>query len=197
MPKVVFFVLAAAAQAGTGGEDVGLLMAQVRGLREQVAVLDQQLRRRDESLAQMGQDLRALGTEVGSLKDRLTSPVAPAFIGGPPPPSDTLGVAKAVVFAPRIEADMARRRELVLVKLRRIEAQEIKRVGEVELGSEGSVDLPIDQNGALYMADWSTAEGASFNLMLRDGASGQVVATVQVKPLQSQGRFLFVGYRID
>ena len=57
--------------------------------------------------------------------------------------------------------------------------------------------LPIDQNGALYLVEWSTTDGQSYNLVLRDGASGQPAATVPVKPLQSQGRFVFVGYRVE
>jgi hypothetical protein len=58
-------------------------------------------------------------------------------------------------------------------------------------------DLPIDQNGALYLVEWSTTDGQSYNLVLRDGASGQPAATVPVKPLQNQGRFVFVGYRVE
>ena len=196
--------LAAQAPVAQGGEDVMRLTgelvrlaAEVRGLREQLAVQELAMRKRDESLAQLGQEVHALTADVAGLKDRPASPVSAAFIAGPPQPSDAMGVAKAMVFAPRFEADLARRRELVSVRVRRIEAGEIKRVGEVELGSEPSVELPLDQNGALYVADWSTTEGASFNLVLRDGASGQVAATAQVKPQQSQGRFLFVGSRID
>jgi len=34
-------------------------------------------------------------------------------------------------------------------------------------------------------------------LQLKDGASGQVTATVHVRPQQSGGRFLFVGYRLE
>jgi hypothetical protein len=187
-----------------GGEDVMRLAGEVvrlalevRGLREQLALMDLALKKRDEALAQMGQELHAVGADMGALKDRLVSPVAAAFIAGPPPSSDAVGVAKAVVFAPRVEADLARRREIVSLRVRRIEAGEIKRVSEVELGGEPGVDLPLDQNGALYIVDWSTTEGATFNLVLRDGISGQAAATVQVKLQQSQGRFLFVGCRID
>ena len=196
--------LAAQAPAAQGGEDVMRLTgelvrlaAEVRGLREQLALQELVLRKRDESLALLGQEMHALTADVAALKDHPASAVAAAFIAGPPQPSDAMGVAKSMVFAPRIEADLARRRELVSVRVRRIEAGEIRRVGEVELGSESGVDLPLDQNGALYVAEWSTTEGASFNLVLRDGASGQVAATAQVKPQQSQGRFLFVGSRID
>jgi hypothetical protein len=195
--------LAAQAPAAQGGEDVMRLTgdlvrlaAEVRGLREQLALQELALRKRDEGLAQMSQEMHALASDVAGLKDRPAS-VSAAFIAGPPQPSDAMGVAKAMVFAPRVEADLARRRENVSLRVRRIEAGEIKRVGEVELGSESSVELPLEQNGALYVVEWSTTEGASFNLVLRDGASGQVAASAQVKPQQSQGRFLFVGSRID
>jgi len=40
------------------------------------------------------------------------------------------------------------------------------------------VDLPIDQSGALYLVEWSTSEGHVYNLVLRDGASGQLAASV-------------------
>jgi hypothetical protein len=59
------------------------------------------------------------------------------------------------------------------------------------------VDLPIDQSGALYVVEWSTAEGHVYTLLLRDGASGQPAASVPVRDKQSEGRFVFVGYRVD
>jgi hypothetical protein len=59
------------------------------------------------------------------------------------------------------------------------------------------VDLPIDQNGALYLVEWSTSEGHAYNLVLRDGASGQPAASVPVRERQSEGRFALVGYRVD
>jgi hypothetical protein len=71
-------------------------------------------------------------------------------------------------------------------------------VAEVELTSDApSVDLPLDQNGALYLVEWLTAEGQTYNLVLRDGASGQPAASAPVKALQAQGRFVFVGYRVE
>ena len=74
----------------------------------------------------------------------------------------------------------------------------VRTLGEVELVPEAtSVDLPLDQNGALYLVEWSTSDGHAYNLVLRDGASGQPAATVPVRPLQSQGRFVFVGYRVE
>jgi hypothetical protein len=45
--------------------------------------------------------------------------------------------------------------------------------------------------------EWSTSDGNAYFLQLKDGASAQTVAQVQVKQLQSQGRFIFVGYRVD
>ncbi|MGH6784244.1 MAG: hypothetical protein ACREBP_06410, partial [Sphingomicrobium sp.] len=119
------------------------------------------------------------------------------FMAAPPPSSDAVGVAKTVVFAPRIEPDTTKRRDLVILKVRRVEAGGVQLVGERELGNEDGVDLPIDQNGALYIVDWSTAEGQPYNLILRDGTSGQAAASAQVRIQQIQGKFIFVGYRAE
>jgi hypothetical protein len=71
-------------------------------------------------------------------------------------------------------------------------------VAEVELTPDASaVDLPIDQSGALYLVEWATSEGHVYNLVLRDGASGQPAASVPVKEKQNEGRFALVGYRVD
>jgi len=117
-------------------------------------------------------------------------------MAAPPPSSDAVGVAKTVVFAPRIEADTLKRRDLVILKVRRVDASGVQLIGERELGEEG-VDLPIDQNGALYIVDWSTTEGPTYNLVLRDGTSSQTAATAQVRVQQTQGKFIFVGYRAE
>ena len=71
-------------------------------------------------------------------------------------------------------------------------------VADLEIGSDTTgVDLPIDQNGAVYLLEWATSEGFNYNLVLRDAATGRSAALVQVKQLQNTGRFLFVGYRLD
>ena len=85
----------------------------------------------------------------------------------------------------------------MFLRVKRVEPGRLQPVGDAELGNDGVAVLPIDQNGALYVVDWSTSEGHTYDLVLRDGASGQPAATVQVRPLQSQGRFVFVGYRFD
>ena len=140
----------------------------------------------------------ALGEDLGSLKDRLTTSVAGPFLSGPPPSSDAVGVAKVAVFAPRLEIDAARRHDLLQVRVRRVEPGAVRVVGDVDFTSDQpGVDLPVDQNGALYVLEWSTSEGHAYSLSLRDGASGQTAAVVQVKPLQSKGRFIFVGYRVE
>jgi hypothetical protein len=144
----------------------------------------------------MAGHVRAVQSDVADIKGRPVPPASP-FMGGPPPSSDTVGVAKTVVFAPRVEADNTRRRDLVKIRVRRLEAGGSRFVGEVELGSDGFVDLPIDQNGGLYVADWSTTDGQTFTLILRDGATGQEAASAKVQTLQSQGHFLFVGYRLE
>lgn len=177
--------------------DLGPLVGELRGLRQQVALLELAVRQRDASLEEMRTQLRALGSDLAEAKERSTPPPSGPFIGGPPLPSDAVGVAKAVVFAPRLEGDNVRRRDLVKVRVRRVEPGGFRTVGEVELGADGFVDLPIDQNGALYLADWSTGDGQAFTLILRDGATHQEAASAKVKTLQAEGHFLFVGYRLQ
>jgi hypothetical protein len=192
----------ARAQARPG--DVGDVMAEVLELRRQVAGLHLVLRQRDEMLDGMRKELRGVGDEVQALKERVAPPVALPFLSGPPPSTDSVGVAKVAVFAPRVAVDSARRHDIVFLQVRRVEAGGIRQVADVELGGDVlAADLPIDQNGALYIVDWKTSEGQTYNLLLRDGAGGpealggQPAASVQVKPLQSQGRFIFVGYRVE
>jgi hypothetical protein len=79
-----------------------------------------------------------------------------------------------------------------------VEPGALRVLGDLDFTSDqAGVDLPVDQNGALYVLEWSTSEGHTYTLSLRDGASGQTAAVVQVKPLQSKGRFIFVGYRVE
>jgi hypothetical protein len=176
--------------------DVGPMLAELRGLRQQMSLLDLAVRERDAALDEMRTQLRALGTELAEVKERSTPLPSSPFIAGPSLSSDSVGVAKAVVFAPRLEGDNIRRRDLVKVRVRRVEPGALRPVGEVELGLDGFVELPIDQNGALYVADWSTTDGQTFTLVLRDGASNQEAASVKVKPEQAEGHFFFVGYRL-
>lgn len=182
--------------------------AESRELQRQVGVLQGALSQQAEQTAALRKTLTALTKELGELSqalsgvaDRSAAP-AVAFLAGPPASTDAVGVAKGAVFAPRIAVDSARRHDLITLKVRRMEADGIRPVGEVELGrDEQAVDLPLDRNGALYVVDWAAGEGNSFDLMLRDGAggaeSGLPAATVRVKPFQGQGRFLFVGYRVE
>lgn len=173
------------------------LLVELRRIEGRLAMLEAGLRGRDEAGETLRGEIRALRSDLAGLTQR-SAPVSGPFLSAPPLASDSVGVAKAAVFAPRVDADPQRRRDTVLLKLRRIEARELVSVGELELSpDQTSADLPVDVSGGLYVADWSTSEGHSYTLTLRDGASGQPVATVQVKPLESHGRFLFVGYRLD
>lgn len=176
--------------------DLGPLLGEMRGLRQQMALLEVAVRQRDAALDEMRAQMRTLATDLSDAKERGAPPPSGPFIGGPPTPSDAVGIAKAVVFAPRLEGDNVRRRDLVKVRVRRVETAGFRTVGEVELGADGFVDLPIDQNGALYVADWSTGDGQTFALILRDGATLQEAASAKVKPLQAEGLFFFVGYRL-
>jgi len=195
----VAVVAVALAAAPAAAQEVPTLAREVSRLRGEVALLQSQVLRRDEALEGIRKDMRSLAEEVGGLKDRLAPPtLSGPFLAAPPPSSDSVGVAKVAVFAPRVEVDSARRHDLVTLRVKRIEAGGAKAVGETELGTDQlGVDVPIDQSGALYVVDWSTSEGLSYSLLLKDGASGQTAATVQVKPLQNEGRFIFAGYRLD
>ena len=175
------------------------MLGEIGRLRGRVAFLEEQLRQRDEMLAGMGKDLKALADALGDVKERLgPAPLGGPFLDAPPPPSDTVGVAKQVVLQPRLEIDSSVRHDLVSLRLRRIETGGVRSVADLEIGSDTlGVDLPIDQNGAVYLLEWSTSEGFNYNLVLRDAATGRSAALAQVKQLQNSGRFLFVGYRLD
>ncbi len=173
------------------------LPSEVRRLRTEVALLQETQRARDEFLEKVRQELVGVRDDVRDLRER-PQPVAAPFLAGPPASSDRLGVAKGAVFAPRVEVDSFLRHDTVLLKLRRVEASAVRTVAEVELTPDASgVDLPIDQSGALYLVEWSTSEGHVYNLVLRDGASGQPAASVPVKEKQNEGRFVLVGYRVE
>lgn len=188
------FLLGTQAPAETGD-----LVAEIGRLRGQVAFLETQLHKKDEALDALRKDIHALGDEVGGLREKLSPPpLAGPFLAAPPPSSDAVGVAKVAVFDPRVEVDATRRHDAVSFRVRRIEAGALKPVGDVDLGSDqDGIDLPLDQNGALYVVDWSTSEGSTFALVLKDGASRLPVATVQVKQYQKEGRFILVGYRLE
>lgn len=190
-------VLAALLAPQAPAPEDSALRAEVERLQGTVKSLERKARERDEALDALKVDLKALEGGVTELRSRPVTPPSGPFMAAPPPSSDAVGVAKTVVFAPRIEVDTLKRRDLVILKVRRVEASGVQLVGEKELASEEGVDLPIDQNGALYIVEWSTTEGQAYNLLLRDGTSGQTAATAQVRLQQTQGKFIFVGYRAE
>lgn len=188
-------VLAVAQQTPPAENEVSArVLADVRGLRQQVAALELQLRTTAERLDQLRDSTAEVQTGLGEVKAKIQDPAAIPFMSAPPESSATVGVAKTVVFSPRVEADPVRRRDTVTLSVKRVETGGSRPLGETMLSGESSVALPLDRAGALYVVEWSTADGQTFDLLLRDGVTGQVAATVQVRPLQSQGRFLFVGY---
>jgi hypothetical protein len=176
--------------------EVSALLAELAHVQSKVTALETMVRQRDEALDAMKGDLKLVEAGVTELRSRSAIVPSVPFTAAPPLSSDAVGVAKTVVFAPRIEVDTLKRRDIVNLKVRRVEAGGAHLIGEKELGEEG-VDLPVDQNGALYIVEWSTTEGQTYNLLLRDGASGQTAATAQVRIQQTQGKFLFVGYRLE
>jgi hypothetical protein len=191
-------LLLAAPQSRDDGAGMAIEMrsvsAQVAALRFEMTAFRLGMKERLEAIEAVKTDLAAMREEAR--RDRAS--VAGPFLSSPPAGSDSLGVAKGAVFAPRVEAESPRRRDTILLKVKRIEPGAVRTVGEVEFPPDGVfAELPIDQNGGLYLVEWSTTDGHSYNLVLRDGASGQPAATVPVKPLQSQGRFVFVGYRVE
>ncbi|HVD76572.1 MAG TPA: hypothetical protein VNH43_03135 [Vicinamibacteria bacterium] len=190
-------VLAALLAPQAPAPEDSALRAEVERLQGTVKSLERKARERDEALDALKVDLKAVEGGVTELRSRPVTPPSGPFMAAPPPSSDAVGVAKTVVFAPRIEVDTLKRRDLVILKVRRVEASGVQLVGEKELASEEGVDLPIDQNGALYIVEWSTTEGQAYNLLLRDGTSGQTAATAQVRLQQTQGKFIFVGYRAE
>jgi len=178
-------------------QEAEALRSEMMRLQSEVALLQGALRERDALLGTVREELAAWRGDLRELKDR-PQPVAAPFLAAPPPSSDRLGVAKTAVLDPRVEVDSFLRHDTVVLKLRRVEAGAVRNVAELELTPDASgVDLPIDQSGALYIVEWSTSEGHVYNLVLRDGASGQQAASVPVKEKQSEGRFVLVGYRVD
>ena len=174
------------------------LVSEMRLLHAQLAALRLELARRDEDLRGLKEDMGGVKDELRGLRDRPPQPVAIPFLSGPPSSSDAVGVAKVVVFAPRVEVESLRRHDVVFLRVRRFEATGARSVAESELlPDQDAVALPLDQSGALYAVEWSTSEGHSYSLILKDGATGLPAVTVQVKPLQTQGRFLFVGFRLE
>jgi hypothetical protein len=178
-------------------QEANALRAEVARLEREIAVVHGALRERDALLDTVREALAATREDLRELKDR-PQPVAAPFLAAPPPSSDRLGVARTAVFAPRVEVESFLRHDTVTLKVRRVEAGAVRTVADVELTPDASgVDLPIDQSGALYVVEWSTSEGHAYNLVLRDGASGQPAASVPVKERQSEGRFVLVGYRLE
>jgi hypothetical protein len=178
-------------------QEADVLRSEISRLQTEVALLQGALREREALLGTVREEIANTREDLRELKDR-PQPVAAPFLAAPPPSSDRLGVAKTAVLAPRVEVESFLRHDTVSLKLRRVEAGAVRTVTELELTPDASgVDLPIDQSGALYLVEWSTSEGHVYNLVLRDGASGQLAASVPVKEKQNEGRFVLVGYRVE
>src|SRR5262249_54536258 len=151
--SLVVGLLAAAPRSR--GDELNDLRGEVGRLRGEISQMETARRQRDEAIAGMRQDMRALTEGLGGIREDLKGrppPIAAPFLAAPPPSSDTVGVAKFAVFAPRFEAESPRRRDTVFLKVRRIDTGAIRTVAEIELGSDQpTVDVPLDQNGALYL----------------------------------------------
>jgi len=181
----------------SASDESSALRAEKTRLEGQLRALSAQVQERDTLLASVREELSGVREDLHELKER-PQPVAAPFLVSPPQGSDRLGVARSAVFAPRVEVESFRRHDTVTLRMRRVEAGGLRTVGELELTPDApGIDLPLDQNGALYLVEWATSEGHLYNLVLRDGASGQPVASVPVREKQSEGRFVLVGYRVD
>jgi hypothetical protein len=192
-------LLAASPQAGGRADgDLAALHSEMGGLRSQVAALHAELRARAEAFEGLRREFASMSEDLVALKDRPQVSVAGPFLSAPPASSDTAGVARVAVFAPRLNIDAARRHDSLSLRLRRLDPGSARVVADLELlADQSSLEIPLDQNGALYVLEWQTSEGHAYALALQDGASGLPVATVQVRPQQTKGRFLFVGYRVE
>jgi len=190
LPLAALALAASPPQAAAEGQALGMLQGQVAALH---VALRETLER-----------LEALRGEVAALREDLeraprdeTVALAAPFLASPPTGSDAVGVARAPVFEPRVEADASAVHDAVQLRVLQLEPEGARLVGELTVASEpGGVALPLARNGALYVVEWSTPQGFEFKLVLRDGASGQPAASVQVRPYGAEGRFVFVGYRV-
>jgi hypothetical protein len=176
-------------------QEAEALRSELLRVQAELRVLRGEVTARDAFLGSVRDELAGVRGELKALRER-PEPVAAPFLAAPPASSDRIGVAKTAVFAPRVEVESFLRHDTVVLKLRRVEATGARTVAELELTPDLSgLDLPLDESGALYLVEWSTSEGHVFNLVLRDGASGQPAASVPVKEKQADGRFALVGYR--
>mgnify|MGYP001829095662 FL=1 len=172
--------------------------AEVDRLQREVARLESAVLERDEVLDDVRGQIRAVREDVREVREHPPRDLAAAFLSSPANGSDRMGVARAAVFAPRVEVDSAVRHDTVYLTVKRIEPTAVTTVAEVELTSDlDGIDLPLDDSGALYVVDWETSEGHVYKLVLRDGASDQPAASVAVHEYQGRGRFAFVGYRVE
>ena len=198
--RAFLLALSLASPLAANGDEVTGLRVEIGRLRGEVSALEGEKKKWETAVSELRESMKTVTEGVDALRDRASpgGAVAAPFLSAPPPSSDTVGVAKVAVFAPRLEAEAQRRRDIVFLKVKRVEAGAVRLVAEVELpADQAGVDLPLDQSGALYIVEWATSDGNAYNLQLKDGTSALTAALVQVKNLQSQGRFIFVGYRVE
>jgi hypothetical protein len=193
MPVLTLLLLSGVLPAAAQSE-----RAEVDRLQREVARLESAVLERDEVLDGVREQLGAVREDVRRLREHPPRDLAAAFLSSPANGSDRMGVARAAVFAPRVEVDSSVRHDTVYLTVKRIEPTAVTTVAEVELTSDlDGIDLPLDDSGALYVVDWETSEGHVYKLVLRDGASDQPAASVSVHEYQGRGRFAFVGYRVE
>ena len=174
MPFLALLLLAGAVPGETQSD-----RAEVDRLEREVARLESAVRERDEILGDVREQIVAVREDVRRLREHPPRDLAAAFLSSPANGSDRLGVARAAVFAPRVEVDSSVRHDTVYLTVKRVEPTAVTVVAEVELTADlDGIDLPLDDSGALYVVDWETSEGHVYKLVLRDGASDQPAASV-------------------
>ena len=95
MLAIAIALLAVAPQTPPADTEVSSrVLADVRGLRQQVAVLEAQLRETSQRLDRLRDDTAEVQAGVGEIKAKIQDPTAIPFMAAPPEPSATVGVAK-------------------------------------------------------------------------------------------------------
>ena len=144
------------------GAEMGAMIGELRALRAEVSTIRIEVFQSTDAFLAMKDDLGALREEVRSSRERGPLPRSPPRSWPVPPvPSDLLGVAKTAVFAPRVEVGLhapprhrdppgeAHRRRARSTRWRRWSSP----------SDAAGVDLPLDQNGALYLVEWLDRRG--------------------------------------
>jgi hypothetical protein len=193
IPAIAVVGMAAGLLPGVAQQRASVEAIELARLAQQIDALETLLQKRLDAIESHVSTVTAsLGQMEGDAEW-----VAASFLANPPQSSDLVGMAGTPVFAPQLDVDSPARHDIVFLSIMRLDAEGANLVGRAELTEAvGATALPLDRNGALYVAQWTTSEGHDYDLILRDGLSGRVAATVKVGPYERTGSFVFVGYGV-